>query len=135
MNRLVGSYARSLSVQESVSRGQARSFFVHDVIRSVMLPESELVGTNKKLEQESNAGYSEGSSLPRQPALLLDWDCGAPAMPATMRLLPSIRARSVNIRRCGTKQVDRLASTDCSRDWIRRRHRCVLCRKKIPTHP
>lgn len=51
IDRLVGSYARSLSVQESVSRGQARSFFVHDVIRSVMLPESELVGTNKKLER------------------------------------------------------------------------------------
>lgn len=51
IDRLVGSYARSLSVQESAVRGQARSFFVHDVIRSVMLPESEMVGTNKKLEK------------------------------------------------------------------------------------
>ena len=53
IDRLVGSYARSLSVQESVGRGQARSFFVHDVVRSVMLSERELVGSNKKLEQRN----------------------------------------------------------------------------------
>jgi len=52
IDRLVGNYARSLGgpASAAIPSGQARSYFLHDLIKEVVLPEQEMVGTNKKLE-------------------------------------------------------------------------------------
>ena len=52
IDRLVGSYSRGLAGQTTgnTTGGQARSYFLQNVLKDIVLPEKELVGTNAKVE-------------------------------------------------------------------------------------